>query len=500
MVDARPADRKPPAHTDTVIIGNGPSALALSYLLHGNIPSYDQTHPHPDRILHKKLVSRRDHNLYDSLRHFDQLVEHFAANETYSTDAWNVNVLVDALLNPAEGYDVKDYTCVKFARCDKFAQDHVVLGRSGEAGGQWAGVGSETVEQRQARTLSYREHLSLFGYTYEDFYRDRYDGATMPRNARPRRSEVAEYYRQYAVKAEIDDALYNDIEVERVERLEDELYRVHGRYPGGTFVTDCRRIVLATGLYSEPVQPPAALARFTVPTPSPSRRSTTQADAPILVVGSGFSAADAVAENLQRGRKVVHVYKWHKAGYVSPLKYCHKSAYPDYADVYRRMKLAAAGSHRQKRSEETGRGDETGAPDYVGLADVEIASVDEGTDRGGNYTVRIKVDDQKQQHAMIVSGIAVMLGRRTNLSFLEPRIRKLLHLDSRSGAPGSSDTGRRESGWLEKSGLKNFLKHEGPALIVDGTDLLCIGSLTGDTLVRFGHGAVLGAAVALLKI
>ena len=51
--------------------GNGPAGIALSWMLDGNVPYYDDSvGPHPNPVLHGKLGLRRDLSLLDQVRPF----------------------------------------------------------------------------------------------------------------------------------------------------------------------------------------------------------------------------------------------------------------------------------------------------------------------------------------------------------------------------------------------------------------------------------------------
>uniref|UniRef100_A0A915K9R7 Uncharacterized protein n=1 Tax=Romanomermis culicivorax TaxID=13658 RepID=A0A915K9R7_ROMCU len=52
-------------HKDVIIIGNGPSALSLSAFLSGYYPYYDPSIPHPNAVLHEKLLAARDKSIID---------------------------------------------------------------------------------------------------------------------------------------------------------------------------------------------------------------------------------------------------------------------------------------------------------------------------------------------------------------------------------------------------------------------------------------------------
>jgi hypothetical protein len=51
--------------------GNGPAGIALSWMLDGHVPFYDDSAgPHPNPLLHAKLASRPDVSLIDQVRLF----------------------------------------------------------------------------------------------------------------------------------------------------------------------------------------------------------------------------------------------------------------------------------------------------------------------------------------------------------------------------------------------------------------------------------------------
>ncbi|KAF9938602.1 hypothetical protein BGZ67_010622 [Mortierella alpina] len=64
---------------------------------------------------------------------------------------------------------------------------------------------------------------------------------------------------------------------------------------------------------------------------------------PIVIVGTGLSAADAILliQEKQPWRRIIHIYKHFSASEPSPLKRCHRDVYPEYASVWVRMKKFA---------------------------------------------------------------------------------------------------------------------------------------------------------------
>jgi len=230
-----------PTEVDTLIIGNGPSALILSYILHGHIPFYNVDSPHPDSILHEKL--KKSPSLIEL--DVDYLTEHFLASRySYSTQALPVNVLLDALIRPY-GETEGTATCVKWTYDPARAVSHVIVGNTKEAGGQW--VDNPVEASWDIGALSYAGMLSLPGYTFAQHYESRH-GQPLPFYMRPTRREVASYFAAYPQQVSISDTVYNGIELSAIVREGSGFYVA-------SHDMRCQRVVLATGIFSEMIPP-----------------------------------------------------------------------------------------------------------------------------------------------------------------------------------------------------------------------------------------------------
>lgn len=96
---------------------------------------------------------------------------------------------------------------------------------------------------------------------------------------------------------------------------------------------------------------PASKQRPISPPPSPSpyqdiassRLLENDKTGPIIIVGTGLSAADAILliQETQPWRRIIHIYRHYTASEPSPLKRCHKDVYPEYNSVWLRMKKSA---------------------------------------------------------------------------------------------------------------------------------------------------------------
>lgn len=479
-----------PREIDTVIVGNGPSALILSYILHGNIPSYDESSPHPDHILHDKL-----HGCHNDLLDFDidALTDHFAASRfSYSTQALPVNVLLDTLVRPlGETDDAQKKTCLKWRYDPSRAVEHVLIGNTKSAGGQW--VDNPVHASWDIGTLSYAGMLSLPGYTFDEHYKRR-NGRPTPVYLRPSRREVADYLAAYPEQVGIAKYIHNGQHIAQVSRCDG------GGFYIGSHDIRCKTVVLASGIFDNLIPPPAMLDPLlgldhNVAASSSSSSSSSSPD-PILVVGSGFSAADVIIST-PSNQKIIHVYKWAPTTSPSPLRACHQQAYPEYAGVYRRMKLAALSTPQSKdrrprprnlRSHSDFDVSRDWKATYEGLPNAEILDV-ELTDDGlatvtFTFTLGKEGGDERSSFQRRVSSLAYVVGRRGSLDYLSTDLRaEFLSGDACGSGMISGQTLREQA---------NEDLEIAPHVFV-------IGSLTGDSLIRFAYGGCAYAAGKIMK-
>ena len=458
--------------------GNGPSALILSYLLHGHVPYYDRTSPHPDSILHEKLLSP-DLDLLEPDINF--LTEHFSASRfSYSTQALPVNVLLDTLVRPlGETDDSQNKTCLKWKHEPSRAVSHAVVGQTNSSGGQWAD--NPVQASWDIGTLSYAGMISLPGYGFEEHYQRRY-GRPMPIFLRPSRRAVAEYLAAYPGQVGISDAIYNGQQISGISRQgEGFLIASHN--------IRCRSVVLASGVFSKLIAPRPLLRPLT----GLDQNQNSPSHYPLLVIGSGFSAADVIISS-PPDRKIIHIYKWAPSSSPSPLRGCHQHAYPEYAGVYRRMKLAALSSSRakDKRPNPARRGSDFEASrdwqsNYEGLPNTAIVGV-QVADDGASATITFqRAGKNEAPFQRRVGGLAYVVGRRGSLDYLSPDLIKEILPQNPVSSIG------KDCSMI--SGQK--LREKANENLELAPNVFIIGSLTGDSLIRFAYG---GCAYAAGKI
>ncbi|KAJ5167534.1 uncharacterized protein N7482_006315 [Penicillium canariense] len=453
--------------TDTVIVGNGPSAMILSYMLHGHIPFYSRNPPHPDYLLDIKL--KNTPNLLDA--DVEALTAHFAASRlSYSTQALPVNVLLDTLVRPSVDVDVSgSISNVEWRETPAKAVSHLVFGNASHPGGQWTEDPIGTSWDIQ--TLSYAAMLSLPGYSFPDHHRQ-ISGQDLPPFTRPTRREIADYFQSYPAAVHIDD----------VFRCGEHLSGI-SRTTNGFFIQShnlhCKRLVLASGIFSE-ILPPTPILQ-------PLLQTQSTPTVPLLVIGSGFSAADAII-SASRDQKILHVFKWSPEDRPSPLRGCHQQAYPEYAGVYRLMKRAALATESEGKGPRPKyrRGTSTAFMEsrkwddlYEGVSNVEILAVEV---KDGLAEVTFARPDGST-FSRSARGLVYAAGRRGTLGYLEPKLRaEVLGHNEADDAVISGQT-------LRAKAIEDL--EVAPGVYI-------IGSLTGDSLVRFAYGGCVSTAGHLL--
>ncbi|KAK2762328.1 hypothetical protein FQN54_001338 [Arachnomyces sp. PD_36] len=460
-----------PASTDVVIIGNGPSSMILSYILHGHIPFYDPATPHPDPLLHAKLLKQPQLLGLD----IDLLTEHFAASRfSYSTQALPVNVLLDTLVRPnGDTDDAEKDSNIRWRYMPEKAVPHIVLGSSSQPGGQW--TDNPTDASWEIQTLSYAGMLSLPGYTFSDHHL-KVHGTPLPSFTRPTRREVTDYLAAYPAAVGIDDRIHCGETVGKISREGDGFYV-------GSHGIACRHLVLASGIFSELI-PPRPLLKPLAALPKPP---VLKDSAPLLVIGSGFTAADIIIST-PKDQRIIHIFKWQPETRPSPLRSCHRQAYPEYAGMYRLMKRAATAEEhpgQRPRNRSTPSSSFLESREwtnlYEGLPNTVVTDVDVSNDTATVTFCR----DNGETFSRRVSGLAYAVGRRGSLDYLDDPLQSeiVTPSDHNDGTMMVSSQTLRAKAFEDLEVTKN---------------VFIVGSLTGDSLVRFAYGGCVYSAGKLV--
>lgn len=426
--------------------------MILSYILHGHIPSY--LGHHSDGLLHAKLAGRKD------LLHLTpDVYAHFQSSLQYSTQALPINTLLDTLLRPNADTDVRPTSLVDWTYQPRRAISHIAVGNASQTGGQW--VENPVTSSWEIGTLSYAEMLSLPGYSFSEHY-EKTTGKTMPDFQRPSRTEVADYYAAYPFAVGIDSAIRTGVDVSFISRSE------HGfTVEAGSSTIHCAHLVLATGIFSVAIPPPPLLEPLS---------TLSNEEQPLLVIGSGFSAADVII-SLPPSRRVIHIFNWDPEERPSPLKGCHRLAYPEYAGIYQLMKASVKPKLVRKRSVPFLETRDWSCV-YEGLANAHITAVDVHPD--GIATVSIETFSGSTIKRT-VGGLAYVVGRRGSLSYLSDALQSEIF-----GMDHCEKNGMLISG-------KTLRRHAEMSPEIT-SDVFIIGSLVGDSLVRHAFGSCVFAA------
>jgi hypothetical protein len=415
---------------------------------------------------------RKESNL---LHLTSDLYAHFASSLRYSTQALPVNTLLDTLIRPNADTELNPKSCVEWRYEPEKAISHVAVGDTEHAGGQWAD--NPVSASADIGTLSYAEQLSLPGYSYEEHLakRETQDQCDF---VRPSRTEVAGYLRAYPEGAGIAEAVFARTRIEDVHRTKDG-------FVIGSLGIRCKHLVLASGTFTVNIPPPPSLA------PVAELNIVQQ---PLLVVGSGFSAADVII-SAPATRRIIHIFQWAPEKRPSPLRGCHHTAYPEYATVYRQMKLAAIASNKSRavKLSVTRRKSSILIQNrnwdlYEGLPNAEVINV-YNSKEGGTATITVRLASG-EEITREVGGLDYVVGRRGTLDFLSNELRteilssvdQVLPVNTQALISGRTLRAKAESS-LEVA--KN---------------VLITGSLTGDSLIRHAVGGCVFAAGRIMDI
>jgi hypothetical protein len=450
------------------LTGNGPSALILSYVLHGHIPYY--IGGHQDGILDSKLSSRPN-----VLSLTPDLYAHFLSSLRYSTQALPVNTLLDTLIRPNADTEINPKSCIEWRYEPGKAISHIAIGQTEQAGGQWAE--NPVRASRDIGTLSYAEQLSLPGYSYEE-YLAKEEKAGQCDFVRPTRKEFADYLKAYPDAVGLSDAIYTGIKA-------DNVYRTAHGFVIGSLGIRCKHLVLASGIFSVNIPPPPLLAPIA---------QLDSKENPLLVIGSGFTAADIIIST-PPARKIIHIFQWAPESRPSPLRGCHHTAYPEYATVYRQMKLSTISQSKKlsakspmiRRKSNPFFSQRDWSSVYEGLPNAEILSVS-CPDGGTSATVTIR-RTSGEEITRTVGGLQYVVGRRGTLDYLSPELRAEVlgcsNLPTIDPSAASLISGRT-------------LRSKAESSLEVAKNVFITGSLAGDSLIRHAVGGCIFAAGRIL--
>ncbi|XP_056142474.1 oxidative stress-induced growth inhibitor 2 [Lampris incognitus] len=362
-----------PPTLPVVVIGNGPSGICLSYLLSGYKPYLDTGTVHPNPILYRKLQETKHLPITEQdLEYLSEGLEGRSGNP--------VAVLFDSLLHPNADFGYEFPPVLQWRRDKQQHIPHLVLGRA-TPGGAWHAMEGSML------TISLGIWMELPGVNYRDLTSGKRRGSI---NDRATPEEILSYYRNYVKLMGLQKNFVDNTYVTSVQKLcrghegkglenghaelgnggvgygetggfegkgieckdsggGGSLWEVRGyqRVQNDTHVPFClfaENIVLATGASDSPARLGIEGEELPFVFPSISdlglainqRKLDANSD-PILIVGAGLSAADAVLCACNSNIPVMHVFRKNLDNPNLIFKQLPKTLYPEYHKVYHMM-------------------------------------------------------------------------------------------------------------------------------------------------------------------
>ncbi|KAJ8339713.1 hypothetical protein SKAU_G00343460 [Synaphobranchus kaupii] len=461
----RPQDPLP-----VIIIGNGPSGICLSYFLSGYRPYVRGGASHPNPILHRKLQEISGQCL------LEQDLEYLSEGLDGRTPS-PLALLFDALVRPDGDLGGSAESLLTWRREPERGVAHLVLGK-GPPGGAWQAMEGSMI------TLSLGDWMEMPDLSFRDWITGK---GRQLRNNRAATRDIAQYYQHYVEVKGLQEHFRCGALVTSVRPLpagvEDPcgepggptstLYEIRGEREetgGGRspFCLYARNVVLATGTYDRPTRlgvegEELPFVSHTVGDLEGALRARRlgPGSEPLLVVGAGLTAADAVLLGRGAGVPVLHAFR---RGARDPGLVFHQLPaimFPEYHKVHDMMRAPEGGAY----------------PGYAGLPLHRVLGFAPGGDCALQEAGSGKVLSVR------VSMALVLIGSNPNLSFLEDEGRGLA-LDAKQPVSARRNPLDTDPFTYE---------------IAQRPGLYALGPLVGDGFVRFLQGGVLGVATSLFR-
>ncbi|RWS11707.1 oxidative stress-induced growth inhibitor 2-like protein [Dinothrombium tinctorium] len=439
-----------------VIIGNGPSAITLSFFLAGNWPYYDVNSVHPNEELHSRISEATDEK---SLVEMDL---EYLCSGLNGRSINPVSNLFDALQHPEAdfGADIPS-TLVWHYQSDK-AVDHIVIG-DGYPGGAWYKMD----DCKETLTISVASWMQLPDLQIKDWKQQ-----NNRKESRVSLSTVAKYYKDYVQRKQLDKFFRNHSKVTELRyNTCAELWEVsgitcdeHSTVSNFKYITP--RVVLATGCSDRPNK--LNVSGESLPFVMHSlneleklllNENNCAFSDPLLIVGGGLSAADAVIAARFRGIPVVHVFRKHPDDPSMIFNQLPENMYPEYHKVHSRMKGRVI------------------TKNYKPFAMHCVTKIRPNKEVVLKNLIGANFTEVSSTSVIRVSYVLLLIGMKPDLSFIKPKALRN-NLAVKSNETVDSRTNPMKI---------NPYTHE----CVNASNLYAAGPLVGDNFVRFVQGAAL---------
>ncbi|KAG8513128.1 Oxidative stress-induced growth inhibitor 1 [Galemys pyrenaicus] len=482
-----------------IIIGNGPSGICLSYLLSGYTPYVrpDAVHPHP--LLQRKLAEAPGVSILD--QDLDYLSEGLEGRCQSP-----VALLFDALLRPDTDFGGTMESVLTWKLQKEQAIPHVVLGRNLPGGAWHVSGGPKAVQRAPARavgdsgaqnarlfftqniegsmvTLSQGQWMGLPDLQVKDWLCNKRRGL---RNSRATAGDIAHYYRDYVIKKGLGCNFLSGAVVTAVEwgtpapggsgaQDPGPLFQVRGFLTAEDqshepFSLYARNVVLATGTSDSPARLgipgenlPFVHHELSALEAARQAGTVTPTSDPVLIVGAGLSAADAVLYARHYNIPVIHAFRRPVDDPGLVFNQLPKMLYPEYHKVHQMMReqsILSPSPYEGYRS----------LPEHRLLLCREDGQA-------------MFCNPQGLQKGFCISLVLVLIGSHPDLSFL-PGAGASLALD-----PDQPLSAKRNPVDVHPFTYQSA-QQEG---------LYAVGPLAGDNFVRFVQGGALAVASSLRR-
>lgn len=480
-------------HTDVVVIGNGPSGICMSYVLAGHWPYYTgQSHSNELLTLRLQHAGTEKSLLLQDLAYLSDGLEGRTSNP--------VALLVDALCNPDADIGANQPSLLRWEFHPENAIPHVVLGLHDE-GGVW-----QTIEDN-IQSLSLGQWMELpdmpFHQWRSEFNRKKGISNGTKGELRSNRAtafEVRNYYKDYVEAKGLRSFFRNQHLVTSVTQVSNSLvkadcesgeeepedvagcgkkllWEVRGvrqfadpETGASTTEEFCYRtpsVVMANGAFDLPnmlgvpgEERPYILRSVAELDDRIQRGKITKNGDPVVVVGAGLSAADAIHRARSANVPVVHVFRHGGHDPLAVFRQLPPALYPEYDAVHKLMRSPGSSSA-------------TGS--YCSYPSARIVEF-----KADNEVV-LKIDDTEDHVVVRASCVLVLIGSRPNLTFLGECERKIgiVHGVAIDGKKNPVDVD-----------AYSYQSNRCPGLYA-------VGPLVGDNFVRFLRGGAVGVVAHL---
>ncbi|XP_006636195.2 oxidative stress-induced growth inhibitor 2 [Lepisosteus oculatus] len=489
LLEENTLPRDHPLTVPVVIIGNGPSGICLSYLLSGYRPYLDSGAVHPNPILFRKLQEAKHLSITDQdLEYLSEGLEGRSSNPAA--------VLFDTLLHPNADFGYEFPSVLTWRLEHQHHIPHLVLGK-GTPGGAWHAMEGSML------TISLGIWMELPGVNYRDLTAGKHRSAA---NDRATPEEISSYYKNYVKlmglqKNFVDNAYVTSVlrlhraqgdVIEMVDRgdaagseqdveegdngpasFPQGIWEVRGyqRVGDDSHVPFClfaENVVLATGASDSPARLavegedlPFVFHSISDLGAAISKGNITQSSDPVLIVGAGLSAADAILCAYNNNISILHVFRKRVDDPGLIFKQLPETLYPEYHKVYRMMCSHAAASSL--------------FPDYSSFPEHRVASF--------QPDMKCVLQSANSFQVFKISMALVLIGTHPNLFFMKDQ-GQYLGLDPNKPI----------------SCKQNPIDiHPYTFECTKESNLFAMGPLVGDNFVRFLKGGALGISSCLTK-